>query len=75
MAKFSTSNEYTDGELLELFREAYAQIAATGVSYSIAGRQWSAADLPSIRDQIEWLESRIDGDAKPAQNLARLVRR
>jgi hypothetical protein len=75
MAKFSTSNVYSDGELLALFREAYAQIAATGVSYSIAGRQWSSADLPQIRDEITWLEGRIDGDSAPAQNLARLVRR
>jgi hypothetical protein len=75
MAKFAANYDYTDAELLALFREAYAQIAATGVSYTIAGRQWASADLPAIQKQIEWLEGRIDGDSAPAQNLARLVRR
>lgn len=73
--KFATSNEYTDAELLALCREAIAQIFATGVSYAIAGRQWTSADLPSLRSQVEWLESRIDSEAPAAQNLARLVRR
>lgn len=73
--KFATSNTYSDSELLALSREAYAQVTATGKAYMIAGRSYTAADLPELRQSIEWLEARIDGDSAPAINLARLVRR
>ena len=55
-AKF---REYTDPELLTLYRSALAAIA-TGQSYTINGRALSRADLSSVRDTISWLESRID---------------
>lgn len=74
-AKFATTNSYTDAELLALFREAYAQIAATGQSYKIGTREYVAADLADIREEIAWLDSRINSDTAPAVNLARLARR
>lgn len=74
-AKITTANTYTDAELLALLREGVAQIAATGQSYSIAGRTYTAANLPSMRDTIDWLESRISAASSGiVTNYARLVR-
>lgn len=73
--KFSTSNSYTDAELLALSREGYAQILTTGRAYTISGRSWTAAELPQLQAAIEWLESRIGGDSAPATNLVKFTRR
>ena len=39
----------TDAELLELVREAIATISATGQSYKIRNREYTAADLDDLR--------------------------
>jgi len=72
--KVTTANTYTDAELLALYREGVAQIAATGQSYQIAGRTYTAASLPALRDTIDWLESRISSEQGMATNYVKLVR-
>lgn len=62
MAKLVAENEYTDAELLALWREAYAKLSIGGQEVTIRGRTFRAADLPHIRDQITWLESRIGSE-------------
>lgn len=76
VTKVTTANTYTDAELLALFREGVALIAATGQNYQIMGRTFTAASLPSMWDTIERLETRIAAAATGlATNYARLVRR
>ena len=76
VTKVTTANTYTDAELLALFREGVALIAATGQSYQISGRTCTAANLPSMRDTIDWLEGRISAEANGlVTNYARLERR
>ena len=75
VSKVTTANSYSDAELLALFREGVALIAATGQSYQIAGRMFTASSLPSMRDTIDWLEGRISTEANGiVTNYARLVR-
>lgn len=75
VTKVTTANTYTDAELLALLREGVALIAATGQSYQIAGRMYTAAQLPSMRDTIDWLESRIAAaESGMVTNYVRLVR-
>jgi hypothetical protein len=76
VTKVTTANTYSDAELLALFREGVALIAATGQSYQIAGRTFSAASLPAMWDTIERLEARISAASSGpmATNYARLVR-
>lgn len=75
VTKVTTANTYTDAELLALFREGVALIAATGQSYQIGGRTYTAANLPTMREMIDWLEGRISVEANGiATNYARLVR-
>ena len=75
VTKVTTANSYTDAELLALLREGVALIAATGQSYMISGRTYTAANLPAMRDTIDWLESRISSsESGVATNLVRLVR-
>lgn len=76
VTKVTTANTYTDAELLALLREGVALIAATGQSYQISGRMYTAANLPSMRDTIDWLEGRIAAESNGiVTNYARLVRR
>jgi hypothetical protein len=75
VTKVTTANTYTDAELLALLREGVALIAATGQSYQISGRMYTAANLPSMRDTIDWLEGRISAESSGiVTNYARLVR-
>lgn len=74
MSKYVAQFEYTDAELLALFREALARVSVSGQSYQIAGRIFTAANLPEIRKQVEWLESRVNATSGPAENIARLKR-
>ena len=76
VTKVTTANSYSDAELLALFREGVALIAATGQSYQISGRTYTAANLPAMRDAIDWLEGRISSESNGiVTNYARLVRR
>jgi hypothetical protein len=75
VTKVTTANSYSDADLLALFREGVALIAATGQSYQISGRTYNAASLPAMRDMIDWLEGRISAEANGiVTNYARLVR-
>ena len=75
VTKVTTANTYTDAELLALLREGVALIAATGQSYQIHGRIYTAAQLPSMRDTIDWLEARITSESTGlVTNYARMVR-
>ena len=76
VTKVTTANSYSDAELLALFREGVALIAATGQSYQISGRTYTAANLPAMRDTIDWLEGRISSESNGiVTNYAMLVRR
>ena len=75
VTKVTTANSYSDAELVALFREGVALIAATGQSYQISGRTYNAASLPAMRDMIDWLEGRISAEANGiVTNYVRLVR-
>jgi hypothetical protein len=58
----SAIQQFTDAELLTLYRNALAAIA-TGQSYGIGGRTLTRPDLAEVREQINWLEQRIQDDA------------
>jgi ABC-type protease/lipase transport system fused ATPase/permease subunit len=65
----------TDQELLDFTRAAIAQITLHGQAYTIDGRELTRADLRSLREQVTWLESRINSAAgNQANNIARLQR-
>lgn len=76
VTKFTTSNSYTDAELLALFREGVAAIAATGQSYQIAGRTYTAASLDAMWKMIDNLERRINAadSGTLATNYVKVVR-
>ena len=75
VTKVTTANNYSDTELLALFREGVALIAATGQAYKIGTREYNAGSLPAMRDMIDWLEGRISAEANGiVTNYARLVR-
>ena len=63
MAKLAADHEYTDAELLALYREAFARLSVGGQSYKIGTREYVAADLPHIRETITWLESRVESSS------------
>lgn len=72
--KYEAEHEYTDAELLALYREALARIPVSGQGYTIAGRTFTMADLQHVREMVEWLEVRISSASGPARNYARLNR-
>lgn len=59
MARITADAVYTDAELLELTREAIAQLVGGAQRYKIGGREYEAADLPELRRSVEWLEARL----------------
>lgn len=59
MPQLAAEYEYTDAELLALFRECYAKIAVQGQSYQFGGRTFTRADLAEVQRQITFLENRI----------------
>lgn len=58
----SSVQTFTDAQLLVLYRNALAAVTV-GQSYSINGRSMTRADLPEIRETIDWLEARIQNAA------------
>lgn len=76
--KFVAQNQYTDQELLDLYREALASISQKqSYQMNVGGgtRMLTLANLEEVRSQIEWLELRIDKAAPGlAVNYARLGR-
>lgn len=53
---------FTDQELLNLFRNALAQLAISE-EVEVNGRRVRRSQIPSIRETITWLEQRINDDA------------
>ncbi len=63
--KYTADDEYTDAELLSLFRQAYARVSVSGQSYQMTTpgggtTTFTSADLPRIRDQITALEATVN---------------
>lgn len=56
----------TDTELLNFTRAAIAEVTLHGSSRQIRGRMVTMADLPALRKQVEWLESRINAESAGA---------
>jgi hypothetical protein len=56
----SSIPEYTDAELLKIYRHAEVQILLGGQSYTIGGRQYTRASLRDLHKKIEDLQARID---------------
>jgi len=75
MAKYEAEFTYTDQELLDLYRQALAKISVAGQDYMIAGRRLTQANLKEVREQITWLEGRVNQASGIAANFARLNRR
>lgn len=65
--------EYSDAELLVLFRNALAAVA-TGQEYRIGDRTLTRANLKEIRETIDWLDERTDTAATAADDGIALVR-
>lgn len=63
----------TDQELLEFTRAAIARITLQGVAYTDGGRQLTLADLPDLREQLRWLESRINTASSSRSNKSNLA--
>lgn len=74
--KYVAPFTYSDQELLDLYRAAVAEIAATGQRYQCAdGRQWDAANLPYLTAEIRRLECKIAAldSSGPCEVVTRMV--
>lgn len=66
----------TDAELLELVREAIATVCATGQSYVIRNREYTAADLDKLFKWETFLANRIErANSGMSRNFVRIHRR
>ncbi len=75
-SKFAANYTYTDQELLDLYREAVAAIAATGAGYKCDdGREFTAANGPWLTSEITRLERRIAVAASSGGQTEVLLRR
>jgi hypothetical protein len=54
------NGEGTDAELLAITRGMIAQITVYGHAYDMQGNRVDRASLKDLREQIEWLEKRIN---------------
>lgn len=74
MAKH-VAETYTDAELLALWRQADADVAATGQSRSIRGKTLTLADAAEITAKIKYYEARCQPTSHgPRITLSRRVR-
>ena len=76
-AKHTADETYTDAELLSLARESYARCLKAGIGYKTDdGIQVTRERIESLKEQIEWLESRTDRqtDGMP-RNRIRMARK
>lgn len=62
----------SDSELLEFARAAIATITLTGQAYTINGRTLTRADLPELRETVDWLEQRIAADGGESPKLIKV---
>lgn len=73
MAKH-TAETYTDAELLALWRQADADIAAGGQSTAIRGKVLTKADAGLVTEKIKFYESRVTAaSGRPAHTYIRRV--
>jgi hypothetical protein len=77
--KYAAANDYTDAELLALYRECLARISVSGQSYQMTlgggTRNFTAADLKQVREMVTWLEDKISRvSAGSTVNYANLTR-
>lgn len=74
--KYVAGFDYTDAELLALFRECLARISVSGQRYEIAERVYEAADVPEVLKIIDNLQAKINSASGPIFGtlLARMVR-
>ncbi len=68
--KYVADDEYTDAELLALFRQCYARISVSGQSYQMSTpgggtTTFTSADLPRVREQINALQAAVNGASGP----------
>ena len=59
MAIDTNVQEFTNAELLKLYRLCFAHISANQ-SYSMNGRVYQRADIGEVIKAIEWLEEQIE---------------
>jgi hypothetical protein len=72
--KPAASFDYTDAELLALWRECLATISVKGGRYRIGQREWQSHDLREVREMVEYYERRVAAESGLAVNHARFVR-
>jgi hypothetical protein len=75
--KITAAHDYSDQDLLALYREALAVITVKGQSYTISGRSFTMADIREIRQMVTHLESRISNSspsAGPSHTTVRFLR-
>lgn len=74
MAKLVAGFEYTDAELLALFRECLAKISVRGQSYMIAGKTYTSLDVADVLQTISALESRVAASSSGPIGLSSIRR-
>lgn len=62
----------SDAELLQFTRAAIAQVTLGGEVIGMNGKTLTRADLPSLRDTVDWLEKRIADEAGSAPLLRKI---
>lgn len=69
--------EGTYAELLVLYKACLARIAVAGQSYQMrGGRIFTSANLTEVRNMVDWLEAKVQGESNTASqvNYARRMR-
>lgn len=54
--------DYSDQELLKIYRKALVDIALSGQAYDVDGQTLTRANLQQIREMVTWLEDRIKSE-------------
>lgn len=72
--KLTANFAYTDAELLALWREADAKLAAGAQDVTIMGERITRADADKITAKIRFYESRVNASTGIHSNLGRYRR-
>ena len=75
--KYVADFDYTNAELLALYRQCLARISVSGQEYEIGTRRFTAADLAEVRATINELEQKVSAGTcrGAAESLVSLRRR
>lgn len=74
--KYEAAATYTPAEMVALWTECSARISVSGQSYRIGNREFTAADLQYVNQQIVFWEARAEAaDSGMVQTLAKIHRR